>query len=71
MGTRLARSFHFMLLPYIEQDNLLRQAEAWRDILGRVDASHLRVADLDLFAAYGFERVSVDDIALSAGISRP
>ncbi|HOB50208.1 MAG TPA: mycofactocin system transcriptional regulator [Mycobacterium sp.] len=31
---------------------------------------HITDVALDLFAAYGFERVSVDDIALSAGISR-
>ncbi|HPY25969.1 MAG TPA: mycofactocin system transcriptional regulator [Mycobacterium sp.] len=31
---------------------------------------HIADVALDLFAAYGFERVSVDDIALSAGIAR-
>ena len=31
---------------------------------------HIADVALDLFAAYGFERVSADDIALSAGIAR-
>lgn len=31
---------------------------------------HITDVALDLFAAYGFERVSADDIALSAGIAR-